>query len=144
MGKVKDILKRKGETILSVTSDTIIFDALRLMSEKNVGALVVIDNGKLSGIFSERDYARKIILKGRTSLDTQVREIMTPDVFTVSPNDGIDHCMQLMSENRIRHLPVLEDDTVVVVISIGDVVKFIIDEQGSIIEHLKWYMAGQA
>ena len=92
MGKVKDILKRKGETILSVTSDTIIFDALRLMSEKNVGALVVIDNGKLSGIFSERDYARKIILKGRTSLDTQVREIMTPDVFTVSPNDGIDHC----------------------------------------------------
>ena len=144
MGKVKDILKRKGETILSVTSDTIIFDALRLMSEKNVGALVVIDNGKLSGIFSERDYARKIILKGRTSLDTQVREIMTPDVFTVSPNDGIDHCMQLMSENRIRHLPVLEDDTVVGVISIGDVVKFIIDEQGSIIEHLKWYMAGQA
>ena len=144
MGKVKDILKRKGETILSVTSDTIIFDALRLMSEKNVGALGVIHNGKLSGIFSERDYARKIILKGRTSLDTQVREIMTPDVFTVSPNDGIDHCMQLMSENRIRHLPVLEDDTVVGVISIGDVVKFIIDEQGSIIEHLKWYMAGQA
>ena len=144
MGKVKDILKRKGETILSVTSDTIILDALRLMSEKNVGALVVIDNGKLTGIFSERDYARKIILKGRTSLDTQVREIMTPDVFTVSPNDGIDHCMQLMSENRIRHLPVLEDDTVVGVISIGDVVKFIIDEQGSIIEHLKWYMAGQA
>ena len=109
-----------------------------------MGALVVIDNGKLTGIFSERDYARKIILKGRTSLDTQVREIMTPDVFTVSPNDGIDHCMQLMSENRIRHLPVLEDDTVVGVISIGDVVKFIIDEQGSIIEHLKWYMAGQA
>lgn len=144
MGKVKDILKRKGETILSVTSDTIIFDALHLMSKKNVGALVVIDNGKLTGIFSERDYARKIILKGRTSLDTQVREIMTPDVFTVSPNDGIDHCMQLMSENRIRHLPVLEDDTVVGVISIGDVVKFIIDEQGSIIEHLKWYMAGQA
>ena len=144
MGKVKDILKRKGETILSVTSETIILDALRLMSEKNVGALVVIDNGKLTGIFSERDYARKIILKGRTSLDTQVREIMTPDVFTVSPNDGIDHCMQLMSENRIRHLPVLDNDSVVGVISIGDVVKFIIDEQGSIIEHLKWYMAGQA
>lgn len=142
MSRVKDILKRKGDSILSVTPDTLIFDALRLMSEKNVGALLVLENDRLAGIFSERDYARKIILKGRTSLDTQVSEIMTEEVFTVSPNETIEQCMEMMSAKRIRHLPVVENEKVVGVISIGDVVKFIIEDQGAVIEHLRLYMGG--
>ncbi|MGZ5191663.1 MAG: CBS domain-containing protein [Flavisolibacter sp.] len=141
MGKVKDILKNKGD-IISVTPDTIILDALRLMSDKNVGALVVLENEILVGIFSERDYARKIILKGRTSLDTQVSEIMTEEVFTVSPEETIEGCMQLMSSKRIRHLPVVQSNKVVGVISIGDVVKFIIEDQGMVIEHMRLYMSG--
>ena len=126
--KVKDILKAKGNIALSIAPDTLIFDALQLMSEKNVGALLVMENEKLVGIFSERDYARKIILKGRTSLDTEVREIMTEDVFTVTPEETIDQCMVLMSGKRIRHLPVVQGSEVVGVISIGDVVN---QDQGS-------------
>jgi len=140
--KVKDILKAKGNVALSVTPDTLIFDALHLMSEKNVGALLVMENEKLVGIFSERDYARKIILKGRNSLDTEVREIMTEDVFTVTPEETIDQCMILMSGKRIRHLPVVQGSEVVGVISIGDVVKFIIEEQETVIEHFKVYISG--
>jgi|SRR5687768_8072616 len=140
--KVKDILKTKGNTVLSVTPDTLIFDALYLMSEKNVGALLVMENEKLVGIFSERDYARKIILKGRTSLDTEVSEIMTEDVFTVTPEETIDQCMMIMSGKRFRHLPVVQGSKVVGVISIGDVVKFIIEEQETVIEHFKVYISG--
>lgn len=140
--KVKDILKAKGNAVLSVTPDTLIFDALYLMGEKNVGALLVIENEKLVGIFSERDYARKIILKGRTSLDTEVREIMTPEVITVYPEETISECMILMSQKRIRHLPVVQCDKVVGVISIGDVVKYIIEEQELVIEHFKLYISG--
>ncbi len=142
MGKVRDILKTKGNTILSVTPDTIVYDALALMGEKNVGALLVIEDQKLTGIFSERDYARKVVLKGRTSLDTQVREIMTEKVFIVYPEDTIERCMELMSDKRIRHLPVVEGDKVIGIISIGDVVKYIIEEQKSIIENLRLYIAG--
>jgi CBS domain-containing protein len=140
--KVKDILRVKGNTILSVAPDTIIFDALYLMGEKNVGALLVMENEKLVGIFSERDYARKIILKGRTSLDTQVSEIMTEEVITVCPEETIGECMMLMSQRRIRHLPVLQSNEVVGVISIGDVVKYIIEEQELVIEHFKLYISG--
>ena len=140
--KVKDILRVKGNTILSVAPDTIIFDALYLMGEKNVGALLVMENEKLVGIFSERDYARKIILKGRTSLDTEVREIMTLEVITVYPEETISECMILMSQKRIRHLPVVQCDKVVGVISIGDVVKYIIEEQELVIEHFKLYISG--
>ena len=140
--KVKDILRVKGNTILSVPPDTIIFDALYLMGEKNVGALLVMENEKLVGIFSERDYARKIILKGRTSLDTQVSEIMTEEVITVCPEETIGECMMLMSQRRIRHLPVLQSNKVVGVISIGDVVKYIIEEQELVIEHFKLYISG--
>jgi CBS domain-containing protein len=142
MGKVKYILQRKGDITLSVTSDTLIIDALRLMSERNEGALLVMDDGKLAGIFSERDYARKVILQGRTSLETEIREIMTKDVITVSPEETIEQCMVLMSENRFRHLPVVKSNQVVGVISIGDVVKYIIEQQGSEIEHLRQYMSG--
>ena len=140
--KVKDILRAKGNTTLSVSPDTLIFDALTLMSEKNVGALLVMEGDHLAGIFSERDYARKIILKGRTSLDTEVREIMTPDVFTVFPEETIGQCMVLMSEKRIRHLPVIQNGQVIGVISIGDVVKYIIEEQETVIEHFKLYISG--
>ena len=140
--KVKDILRVKGNTILSVAPDTIIFDALYLMGEKNVGALLVMENEKLVGIFSERDYARKIILKGRTPLDTQVSEIMTEEVITVCPEETIGECMMLMSQRRIRHLPVLQSNEVVGVISIGDVVKYIIEEQELVIEHFKLYISG--
>ena len=140
--KVKDILRVKGNTILSVAPDTIIFDALYLMGEKNVGALLVMENEKLVGIFSERDYARKIILKGRTSLDTQVSEIMTEEVITVCPEETIGECMMLMSQRRIRHLPVLQSNEVVGVISIGDVVKYIIEEQKFIIENMEHYITG--
>ena len=140
--KVKDILKAKGNIYYSIAPNTLIFDALCLMSEKNVGALLVMENEKLVGIFSERDYARKIILKGRTSLDTEVMEIMTEDVFTVTPEETIDQCMILMSGKRIRHLPVVQGSEVVGVISIGDVVKFIIEEQETVIEHFKVYISG--
>ena len=140
--KVNDILKGKGNITLSVTPDTIILDALRLMSEKNVGALLVMENEKLIGIFSERDYARKIILKGRTALDTQVGEIMTSEVITISPDETIEQCMKLMSQKRIRHLPFVQSSKVVGVISIGDVVKFIIEEQETVIEHFKLYISG--
>ena len=142
MGKVSDILKEKGDILLSVKPDTIILDALRLMSEKNVGALVVLDGERLAGIFSERDYARKVILKGRTSLDTLVKDIMTEDVFTVAPEDTIEECMQLMTKKRIRHLPVVLSNKVIGLISIGDVVKYIIEDQGMTIEYLRQYMSG--
>ena len=142
MGKVIDILKTKGNITLSVTPDTIVYDALALMGEKNVGALLVIENQKLVGIFSERDYARKVVLKGKTSLDTQVSEIMTEKVFIIYPEDTIERCMELMSEKRIRHLPVVQGEKVIGIISIGDVVKFIIEEQKSIIESLRLYMSG--
>ena len=142
MGKVKDILKRKGNAVLSVTPDTIIFDVLKLMSEKNVGAVLVLEKERLVGIFSERDYARKVILQGRNSLDTQVREIMTEEVIAVYPENSIEQCMMLMSENRFRHLPVVQDHKVIGIISIGDVVKFIIEEQETVIEHYKLYISG--
>jgi CBS domain-containing protein len=142
MGKAKDILNKKGTTILSITPDTLILDALRLMSENNVGALMVVENNQLFGLFTERDYARKVILKGLSSLDTEVREIMADDMVTVSPEHTIDECMFLMSEHRTRHLPVVQCSQVVGIISIGDVVKYIIEEQESVIEHFKVYISG--
>lgn len=143
MGKVKDLLNRKGTQVYSVAPDTIILDALRLMSDKNVGALLVMEGEQPVGIFSERDYARKIILKGRTSLDTRVDEIMADELVTVTPEETIDQCMALMSARRVRHLPVIADGRLAGVVSIGDVVKHIIEEQGIYIEHLRLYMAGE-
>ena len=140
--KVKDILRVKGNAIVSVSPDTIIFDALSLMSKYNVGAVLVVDNENLVGVFTERDYARKIILKGRTSLDTSVSEIMSDELITVHPEESIAECMVLMSDKRVRHLPVVQDGHVVGIISIGDVVKFIIEEQEVVIEHFKMYISG--
>ena len=142
MGKVGNILATKGKTVFSVESATMVYRAVELMCEKNIGGLLVVDDGKLAGIFTERDYARKLILKGKSSKDTPVSEIMTRAPFTVTPDSTIEDCMNLMTDKRIRHLPVVEGDTLVGMISIGDLVHFIIEEQKIIIEDLEHYITG--
>ena len=139
--KVSDILKSKGSSVYSITSDLTVLDALKAMGEKNIGALLVIENGQLLGIFSERDYARKIVLKGKSSNDTLVKEIMTEKVISVTPNDSIEKCMELMSEKHIRHLPVMSGEEVTGVISITDVVTAIIASQKETISHLQNYIS---
>lgn len=139
--KVADILQKKGSQVFSVTRDTTVLDAIKLLSEKNIGALPVIEDGKLLGIFSERDYARKIILKGKTSIDTPVKEIMTENPFTVEPSQTLEDCMTVMSDRHIRHLPVMKDNAVVGMISVSDVVKAIIQAQRETIDHLKNYIS---
>lgn len=139
--KVADILQKKGSQVFSVTRDTTVLDAIKLLSEKNIGALPVIEDGKLLGIFSERDYARKIILKGKTSIDTPVKEIMTENPFTVEPSQTLEDCMTVMSDRHIRHLPVMKDGAVVGMISVSDVVKAIIQAQRETIDHLKNYIS---
>ena len=142
MNDVKEILKVKGKEVFTIQPDTTVFDALKILAEKNIGALVVSEKEKVVGIFSERDYARKIILKGKSSIDTTVSDLMTKDVLYVSPNHSIDECMTLMSENHIRHLPVIKDEELVGVISIGDVVKHIIKHQKFQIRELEKYIKG--
>lgn len=139
--KVSDILRKKGNAVISATSGTSVLDALKLMSEKNIGALLVMDDGKLTGIFSERDYARKVVLKGKASADTAVKEIMTENPFTVQPEDSIETCMSIMSDKHIRHLPVVKEGTVAGMISIGDVVTTIIQSQKETIDQLKNYIS---
>jgi CBS domain-containing protein len=143
MGKVRNILQSKGagNVVFSVEPDVTVFKAIQIMCDKNIGGLLITDNGKLAGIFTERDYARKLILKGKSSKDTTIKEIMTGNPFTVSPDSSIDDCMQLMSDKRIRHLPVVEADKLVGMISIGDVVRHIMEEQKDIIEHLEAYIS---
>ncbi len=142
MQLVKHLLDGKGTAIFSTTSDAPVLDAIRLMAEKSVGALVVLDSDRLIGIVSERDYARKVILNGRSSKDTAVREIMSSPVLTVAPGDSINHCMKKVTEHRIRHLPVVEDDRCIGMLSIGDLVKAVIDDQAEQLEHLQKYIAG--
>lgn len=139
--KVADILQKKGSNVFSVTRDTTVLEAIKMLSEKNIGALPVIEEGKLLGIFSERDYARKIILKGKTSNDTPVKEIMTENPYTVEPGQTLEDCMAIMSDRHIRHLPVMQDNTVVGMISVSDVVKAIIQAQRETIDHLKNYIS---
>jgi len=143
MKTVSDLLRVKGNQVWSIGPDATVYDALTLMAEKDVGALLVLDNvGQLVGILSERDYARKIVLKGKTSRETPVREIMTKKVLWVRPDQTIEEIMALMTNKRIRHLPVLEEGRLVGVISIGDVVKAIISEQEFMIEQLENYITG--
>ena len=142
MGTVKNIIEAKGNATFTITPDTSVYQALELMVEKNVSALLVMENDALAGIFTERDYARKVILKGKASKETPVREIMTEHVITVSPDSTIEECMQLMTNKYIRHLPVMESEKIVGIISIGDVVRYIIDEQKFIIENLEQYITG--
>lgn len=138
---VDQILKAKGRNVYSIFSNLTVYDALKVMGEKNIGAILVMDDNILKGILSERDYARKIVLKDKSSKETFVYEIMESNVFTVKLSDNLEDCMELMSEKRIRHLPVLEDGTVVGVISISDVVKAIIEIQKDTINHLNSYIS---
>jgi CBS domain-containing protein len=141
MGKVRQILGgRKG--VFSVSPESSVHDALVLMAEKNTGSVLVTENDKLVGIFTERDYARKVNLKGRSSNTTAIKEVMTPKPFTVAMDSSIEQCMALMSGKKIRHLPVVDGDTLIGVISIGDVINFIIEEQKGIIEQLEHYITG--
>ncbi len=139
--KVADILLSKGNNVYSVTENITVYDALKVMGEKNVGALLVMDDQKLKGIISERDYARKIILKGKSSRESLVKEIMTEKVITVLPEDDIEKCMQLMSGRKIRHLPVMKDDKVLGIVSITDVVTGIIEMQKNTIAQLESYIS---
>jgi CBS domain-containing protein len=143
MKTVAQLLRTKGQQVLSVSPDMPVFEALGVMADKNVGALLVVEGERLVGVFSERDYARKVILKGKSSKDTPVQEIMSSHVLYVRPEQTIEDCMALMTDKRVRHLPVMEEGRVVGVISIGDVVKAIIAEQEFIIEQLQNYITGR-
>jgi CBS domain-containing protein len=143
MRKVKDILKNKGHNIFSVEPNLTVYQALELMAEKNISSLLVVDpNGKLEGIFTERDYARKLILKGKSSKDTLIKELMTENPATVTSETSIEECMKLMTDKFVRHLPAVDEDKISGIVSMGDVVRFIIEEQKGIIENLEHYITG--
>ena len=142
MGTVRNLLEKKGNAVYSVSPDSSVYDALEELEEKNLGGLVVVENEKLIGVFTERDYARKVILKGRSSKETIVRDIMSSRPIFVNPDNTIDDCMQLMSDKHIRHLPVLENDKLIGVISISDIVRYIFNEKDFIIENLEHYITG--
>lgn len=142
MKLVKHILDSKGNDIWFIAPDDTVLNAIKLMAEKKIGALLVMENERLSGIVSERDYARKVILLGKASNQTPVRDIMTAEVVSTRPDQTVEQCMELMTDKRIRHLPVIENDKVVGVLSIGDLVKAIIAEQKFQIEQLENYMTG--
>lgn len=141
MKTVRDLLKAKGHEIWSVTPGTTVYDTLRLMADKNIGAVLVLEGGQPVGIFTERDYARQVILKGKASKDTPVHEVMTTRVVFVRPEQSIEECMALMTDKRCRHLPVLDEGRLAGVLSIGDVVKAVISEKQFIIEQLENYIS---
>lgn len=144
MSTVRHLLHAKKPGVVGIRPDASVYDALLLMGEHDIGALVVTEGEALVGVFSERDYARKIILKGKRSRETPVREVMTAPPVTVGPDDTADRCMQIMTERRVRHLPVLQDGRLVGLVSIGDVVKHIISQQAFLIEQLEGYIGGPA
>ncbi len=143
LGTIEPLLEHKGGTIWSVTPDTTVFDAIKLMSDKNIGALLVMTEGKLIGVFSERDYTRKVILKGKSSKETLVREIISTPVIAAEPGETIEECMRLMTEHRVRHLPVLDGDRVIGVLSIGDLVNWIISAQHVALAQMEDYISGK-
>jgi CBS domain-containing protein len=143
LDRVSMLLRQKGNAVFSVPSDATVYSAVELMAEKGVGALLVIDDGHLVGIISERDYARKVILEGRSSKDTFVREIMTASPITIHCDTSVDEAMRIMTEKRTRHLPVIDtEDHVAGIVSIGDLVKWIVTAQDEAIAHLEHYIAG--
>jgi CBS domain-containing protein len=141
-GSVGAILAHKGAAVWSIAPNATVFDAIELMADKNVGALPVVENGRLVGIISERDYTRKVILKGKSSKETPVRDIMTLELVTAHPGDSVSECMHVMTEKRVRHLPVLEGAKMVGLISIGDLVRRIISAQTATIDNLEKYITG--
>ena len=142
-GKASAILaQRKDPTVWAIGPEATVFEAIELMAQKNVGALPVVDNGRLVGIISERDYTRKVILKGKASKETPVKEIMTEPVLTVEPSAGLAECMRIVTERRVRHLPVLDRDKLVGILSIGDLLKWTISAQGVTIENLERFITG--
>ena len=140
MMNVRQLLDRKGRTVFSIAPDAAVLEAIRMMAERHVGALLVMRRDELAGIVSERDYARKVILMGRSSADTPVRDIMSSPVLTVQPEATVEKCMQIMTEHRVRHLPVAEGGRIVGMVSIGDLVKAVIAEQQHQIEQLESYI----
>jgi CBS domain-containing protein len=141
-GTVSRILERKGSSVWSIAPDAMVYEAIKLMAQKNVGALMVLENNRLVGIISERDYTRKVILQGKSSKETPVGEIMTKELVTADPNENITDCMRVMTEQRVRHLPVLEGSKLVGVVSIGDLLKWLISAQDATIDHLEKYITG--
>ena len=142
-GTVGALLRDKASAIHSIPPTATVLDAIALMAERNIGALPVLQGGRLAGMLSERDYTRKVMLMGRTSRDTLVSEIMTRNPVFVSPNDTVNDCMEIMTEERVRHLPVVEDGKLIGILSIGDLVKWIISAQTATIEHLTRYVFGE-
>jgi CBS domain-containing protein len=141
MKTVRNILQYKSQSIYSVDPDTSVLDALKIMMDKNISALLVMNGPELKGIFTERDYARKIILQGKSSKETKIKEAMTANLEVINPNSSIDYCMQIMTDKHIRHLPIVDNGKVSGMISIGDLVKFVIDDQKQTIEQLQSYIS---
>lgn len=139
---ISSLLYQKSSALWSVAPEATVFEAIKLMAEKNIGALLVLAGGRLQGIFTERDYTRKIALQGKTSKETTVFEVLTDHCLTVSPDDSVEDCMRMMTEKRIRHLPVVEGTNVVGIISIGDLVNWIISTQDAAIAQMEQYIAG--
>lgn len=140
MGKVRNILQSKRETICTVGPEITVYEAIELMCEKNIAAILITENEKLVGIFTERDYARKVVLKGKSSKLTTVGELMSRNPYTISSENTVEECMSTMNEKKIRHLPVVDDGRLVGVVSVGDLIRFMIEEQRCIIEHLENYI----
>jgi len=141
--EVSALLQSKGTQVYSVTPETKVFDAIQMMAEKNVGALVVLADDRVVGIYSERDYTRKVVLHGKSSKETEVRELLSTPVISASPGSSVEECMRLMTTYRVRHLPILEGEKLVGVISIGDLVNWTISAQSTAIHQLQNYIAGQ-
>lgn len=141
-GTISEILNHKGTQVWSIAPEAMVFDAIQLMSDRNIGALLVTEGNKLIGILTERDYTRKIVLKGKSSKQTPVREILSGDLIHVTPHHTVEECLRLMTDHRVRHLPVLEGENIAGLVSIGDLVNWIISAQSHTINQLQTYIAG--